>query len=371
MMKVARYIYLSLLLIVVSCVAVGAQEIKCDFCGEVITGQYYTFESGLRVCKSCYDSSPKCALCGAPMKQFREIGGRKVCLRCFDKAFLCDLCGGLITGEYKIFSGDRKVCSDCLRLPEKCVSCGIPLREYHDVYGQKICNYCYRNRDKCYTCGEPILGHFLVYDDDGSKKYCQHCVEVYHHCEVCGAPVGQDSVVLDDDRIICKDCLAKGYYKLEDVIPFKEMALRFMNENLGMTVKHRVEYVLVGKDGLKRENEHGSEDQSGLFVRRNDDFKVLILYGLRKGEIYQVLPHEIAHAWQAENCSLDMDGIDVEGFAEWVSYKFLDQVKYTHKQEGMLKREDVYGRGLRKMLDIEKKGGQQAVFDYITTAGRE
>jgi len=65
-----------------------------------------------------------------------------------------------------------------------------------------------------------------------------------------------------------------------------------------------------------------------------------------------------------------LEAIDAEGFAEWVSYKVLDHVKYTHKREGMLKRDDIYGRGLRRMLDIEKKGGQQAVFDYITTAGR-
>ena len=369
-MRVARHILLPLLLTAVFFVAVGAQEIKCDFCGEVITGEYFTFESGLKVCKSCYDSSPKCALCGVPMKQFREIGGRKVCLRCLEKAFLCDLCGGLITGEYKIFSGDRKVCSDCLGLPEKCVSCGIPLKEYHHVYGQKICDHCYHERDKCHTCSKPILGHFVVYDNDESKKYCQYCMQVYHHCEVCGAPVGQDSVVLDDNRIICKDCLPKGYYKLEDVFPYKETVLKFMEENLGMKVKHRVKYLLVGKDRLNEENKHGSEDQSGLFLRRNDDFKVLILYGLRKGEIYQVLPHEIAHAWQAENCSMNMDGIDAEGFAEWVSYKLLDHLNLGYKQEVMLKRQDVYGKGLRKMLDIEKRGGPEAVFRYMTTAGK-
>jgi len=182
--------------------------------------------------------------------------------------------------------------------------------------------------------------------------------------------VGQDSVLLDDGRIICKDCLPKGYYKLEDVLPFKETVLKFMEENLGMKVKHRVKYLLVGRDRLKEENKHGSEDQSGLFVRKNHDFKVLILYGLRQGEIFQVLPHEIAHAWQAENCGFDLELIDLEGFAEWVSYKFLDHVKFEYKQEVMLKREDVYGKGLRKMLDIEKRGGPEAVFGYITTAGR-
>jgi formylmethanofuran dehydrogenase subunit E len=365
-----KFFLFFLLLVILLSFTANAEEVKCHFCGQVITGDYYVFESGLIVCKKCYQTSPKCALCGLPMKEFRTVGSKKVCLQCYDKAVVCDLCGELILGEYKIFASDRKVCSNCLSLPHKCVGCGIPLKEYHDVYGQKVCDYCYHERDKCYTCEEPILGHLLVYDNDQSKKYCQHCVEVYHHCAVCGAPVGRDSVVLDDDRIICKDCLARGYYKLEDVTPFKEMVLRFMDENLGMTVKHRVKYLLVGKDRLKEENKQGSEDQSGLFVRRNEDFKVLILYGLRQGEIFQVLPHEIAHAWQAENCGFDLEAIDLEGFAEWVSYKFLDNVKFEYKREVMLKREDVYGKGLRKMLEIEKRGGQQAVFQCMTTAGK-
>jgi len=182
--------------------------------------------------------------------------------------------------------------------------------------------------------------------------------------------VGRDSVLLDDRRIICTDCLPKGYYRLADIIPLKETVVRFMEEGLGMRIKHRMEYLLVGKDRLKEENKEGSGDESGLFVRRDDDFKVPILYGLRKGEIYQVLPHEIAHAWQVENCRTDLEAIDAEGFAEWVSYRFLDQVKYSHKQEGMLKRLDVYGKGLRKMLDIERRGGQEAVFKYIKTAGK-
>ncbi len=365
-----RSLFFFLLLVVLLCVTANADEVKCHFCGESITGDYYVFESGLTVCKECYQTSPKCALCGLPMKEFRTVGGKRVCLQCYEKAVICDLCGKLILGEYKIFAGDRKVCSNCLSLPHKCVGCGIPLKEYHDVYGQKVCDDCYHKREKCYTCGEPILGEYLIYDNDQSKRYCLHCVQVYHHCEVCGAPVGRDSVLLDDGRIICKDCLPKGYYKLEDVLPFRETVLKFMEENLGMRVKHRVKYLLVGRDRLKEENKHGSEDQSGLFVRRNDDFKVLILYGLRQGEIFQVLPHEIAHAWQAENCGFDLELIDLEGFAEWVSYRFLDHVKFEYKQEVMLKREDVYGKGLRKMLDIEKRGGPEAVFSYMTTAGK-
>lgn len=366
-----KFLFFSLLLVVLLSVVANCDEIKCHFCGESITGDYYVFESGLTICARCWQTSPKCDLCGVPMKEFRTVGSKKVCLQCYDKTILCDLCGGLVTGEYKIFSGDRKVCSNCLQLPDKCVSCGIHLKEYHDVYGQKICSHCYHQRDKCYTCGKPILGEHLIYDNDQSKRYCLHCVQVCHHCEVCGAPVGRDSVLLDDRRIICKDCLPKGYYKLADVIPFKETVVRFMEESLGMRIKHRMEYLLVGKDRLKEENKEGSGDESGLFVRRNDDFKILILYGLRQGELFQVLPHEIAHAWQVENCRTDLEAIDAEGFAEWVSYRFLDDVDLRYKQEVMLEREDVYGKGLRKMLDIEKRGGPGAVFGYMTVAGKD
>ena len=141
-----RSLFFFLLVVVLLCVTANADEVKCHFCGESITGDYYVFESGLTVCKECYQSSPKCALCSVPMKEFRTVGGKRVCLQCYDKATTCDLCGELILGEYKIFAGDRKVCSNCLSLPHKCVGCGIPLKEYHDVYGQKVCDDCYQKR---------------------------------------------------------------------------------------------------------------------------------------------------------------------------------------------------------------------------------
>ncbi len=63
-----------------------------------------------------------------------------------------------------------------------------------------------------------------------------------------------------------------------------------------------------------------SEDINGLFYRKNDDFNVYVLYGLRKKDLIWVLAHEITHAWQAENCSDRLTTEEREGFAQWVAY---------------------------------------------------
>ena len=50
-----------------------------------------------------------------------------------------------------------------------------------------------------------------------------------------------------------------------------------------------------------------------------------------------------------------------EGFAEWVSYKVLEELGYRSQIAGMKSRKDIYGEGLRIMLKAEKRGGVEEV----------
>jgi len=133
-----------------------------------------------------------------------------------------------------------------------------------------------------------------------------------------------------------------------------------------MKIKHKIKYTLQGQDFIKQKSEGISGDINGLFYRLNDTFEIYILYGLRKKDLYQVIPHEVAHAWVAENCPHNMSLEDAEGFAQWVAYHAMGNFGYRNFRETLLVGNTVYASGLRKMLKIEKRKGIQGVFDYVT-----
>ena len=84
--------------------------------------------------------------------------------------------------------------------------------------------------------------------------------------------------------------------------------------------------------------------------------------GCRGVLFLQVAAHELAHAWQGENCPVLDDTLIHEGFAEWVSYQVLGEYAYAQAQEIMRARSDIYGQGLRRLLDIEASQGVDGVF---------
>ncbi len=75
----------------------------------------------------------------------------------------------------------------------------------------------------------------------------------------------------------------------------------------------------------------------------------------------EVMSHEFAHAWQSEHCHDNLPPEIQEGFAEWVAYKLLEGWGCWKRIDRMLRREDLYGRGLRIMLQWEQMEGQAGV----------
>jgi hypothetical protein len=100
----------------------------------------------------------------------------------------------------------------------------------------------------------------------------------------------------------------------------------------------------------------------GLYARRGIRRGIYIQTGLPRMLFLQVAAHEFAHAWQGENCPLLDDPLVHEGFAEWVAYRVLGDYGYAHGQERMCSRTDIYGQGLRQILDIEVSQGLEGVF---------
>lgn len=91
--------------------------------------------------------------------------------------------------------------------------------------------------------------------------------------------------------------------------------------------------------------------------------KIYIEYGLPTAKIYEVMAHEYTHAWQIYNCPKDQESLLIEGFAEWIAYKY--SLGRTAGSTFARKDETVYGKGLEFLLDLEANSGEQAVIDYV------
>jgi hypothetical protein len=362
MRKISFIIILFILTIAIQSIA----DQKCALCGKTITGQYYRFEDGSIYCMDCMNNKTKCAICGKPSNSTVLIDNKQICPKCLAGLKRCSFCNRPIAGDYTAFPELGLIlCDKCSKTIPRCDICGKPDKNLIRAGNKHICRSCYNKSAFCYICGSPIDGEYTWFDGDSTKKYCQNCINKYPRCACCGAPAGKDSHKLNDGRILCNDCYREGYFDVDKVRVIKNNILEYLKSGLGMTIEGKIRYTLQGQDFIKSQSEGISGDLNGLFYRQNNDLEIYVLYGLRQKDLYQVISHEIAHAWASDNCRLNLTLEEAEGFAQWVAYYTLRHFNYTAFSQTLLEGDTVYSRGLKKMLEIEKKGGRDAVFKYL------
>ncbi|UCC78809.1 MAG: protein DA1 [Candidatus Zixiibacteriota bacterium] len=364
-MKSARYIILAVCLAGFAVIALHA-AVKCDICGKGIEGKYITGPDNISYCWDCYTKYPACSVCGKIYKSLITVDDRKVCSDCYASLKKCDICGKAIMGSYSIYPElGIDVCSDCEKTCPRCDACNRPARKLNRIGYAMLCIDCAAKTSRCYSCGDALLGNFKYFENDESKKYCTKCVSDYKSCADCGAPSGPRGQKLDDGRYLCPDCRREAIFNPSLITPVKTDVLAYLSDGLNMGIKHRIEYSVRDKKFLEKKSKGLSEDINGLFYRKDDDFNVYVLYGLRKKDLIWVLAHEITHAWQAENCSDKLTTEEREGFAQWVAYRTARNFGYHQYAENMRAGESIYSSGLNRMIELEKNGGINAVFAYI------
>ena len=352
--------------IVILLAAVASPTINCSLCGKPITGKYVKFDDGSVYCMDCMQKYPHCFKCGKPSNATTTIDGKVVCRDCLTTLPRCDFCNKPLVGNYITYPElNMKLCNECAATVPRCDICNKPDKDLITVGSKHICRSCYAKSDFCYICGEPIKGEFMWFDGDNTKKYCESCVRAYPQCASCGAPVGKYGKKLEDGRVLCPDCYKAGVFQAATVSAIKQRILDYLASEFSMTLNHKVRYTLQGQDFIKQKSNGALGDLNGLFYCRNSDFQIYVLYGLRKKDLYQVIPHEIAHAWAMENCRDYLTQEESEGFAQWIAYYTLRHFGYKDFSESLLKGDNVYARGLRLMMDIERRHGRTAVFDSL------
>jgi hypothetical protein len=277
-----------------------------------------------------------------------------------------------------------------------------------------ICEQCYHHRLRCAACGAQVGAQAFTPEGD-SRFYCRECFEQYPHCDTCDRPVVARRVpsteyrvpseanseapldtrysVLSTGRNLCDRCRSTAVTDPNAAHALYGRVKAALSRQIGMSLREPCQLKLVSRDqivslvdsSLPYNLDAGSRGRCfGLFMRQGAHRAIYIESGLPQIVLLEVLAHEYAHAWQSENCHTGDRGHrqsptptpasgyprppipDIqEGFAEWVAYKLLQHWGCRRRSDRMLRRDDLYGRGLKLVLAWETEGGVPEVFRRV------
>ncbi|HEX8983159.1 MAG TPA: hypothetical protein VF792_10345 [Ktedonobacterales bacterium] len=303
-----------------------------------------------------------------------------------EAARFCHLCGNQVVGRYYQYTNGLTVCSPCEQTAPRCARCHAPTAAGAVISrkGVLLCARCNRDVFHCDTCSEPILAAWYSFqeliDSPKQRRYCAPCVQNRPRCDLCHAPTGDGAVTLTDGQYRCALCasdLVIGepairlvYTAAIDALahivneplrqapPLEVVSRRRMGETRRAFARE------AGRLPSPHEEDGASRHVLGFFVRAQGKPTIYVEAGLTNGLLLGTLAHELGHAWQSEQLGPAANGVDTlvsEGFAEWVAYHTMLARGIHTLASRAREREDVYGRGLERLLEIERKRGRDAV----------
>lgn len=297
----------------------------------------------------------------------------------------CHLCGQLLAGRYYTYDTGLVCCSACHASRLRCARCNLPLddralaRARANPAGEpSLCGSCQRSTPRCASCNRHIVGTWYTFDElvppPAVRRFCEHCVKSRPRCDLCRAPVSAGAAPLDDGQYRCALCAGdmvlgndpvRAVYK-EALAAFARVVERPLSQLPRVEVVGRLQMGEVRRKYERTSNGtgailSGSHHILGYFVRSHGVSTIYVERGLPRPLLLGTLAHELGHAWQAEHAPGVRDPLLCEGFAEWVAHHALIASGLRPVAARATRRDDLYGKGLRHMLHLERTGGPTAV----------
>lgn len=294
----------------------------------------------------------------------------------------CHVCGAALDARYYRYEHGFTVCASCQTTRPHCARCGVPVtdgeRGHHGVVsgarGALLCRRCLRTAPRCACCGEPIAQTWYTFEEllppASVRRYCEHCVREQPRCDICRAPVPRSATMLADGQYRCVLCATEMVRDEAEVRAVYDESLRLAQRSADVRPRVVPTLIVVGRRQMgevRRRFPHaepdgaGSQHILGFFVREGSATSIYVEMGLPRPLLLGTLAHELAHAWQVEVAPEVSDPILREGFAEWVAHHVLVAGGHRPVAARATRRDDLYGRGLRHFLGVERSSGRRAV----------
>ena len=321
----------------------------------------------------------------------------------------CHLCGQRIAGQYVQYTTGLIVCQRCELTAPRCTRCHVPVQAKgasRSRRGVLLCGSCARSVNHCASCAEPILEVWYRFEEllpaPEPRHFCAACVRDKPRCDLCLAPVGPRSVTLTDGQYRCGLCatdLVIGepairlvytdaleamtgivVAPLRRVPPLEVVSRRRMGEirrayapDASQTAGRMPAMPARGGPNAQTGDATATgRHLLGFYVRSQGKPVIYVEAGLTRGLLLGTLAHELGHAWQAEQLGAGASSLDPllsEGFAEWVAYTTLLARSLRTLAARARERQDDYGRGLNRFLEIERVRGRPAALQ-VARSGR-
>lgn len=302
-------------------------------------------------------------------------------------ARFCHLCGEPLAGRVLSNPQGLTWCIRCQATRPHCKLCHTPLddgaiarRALQDDTSVPLCAYCLRVTPHCQTCRAPLVQSWYTFEEltpaIPERRYCPTCVRSNPRCDICRVPAPRGSMPLDDGQYRCAGCAAEMVADDEAIRAMYEVALTLCADIIAEPLREKPALAVVTRlqmGEIRLKQEHGgagsitettpSPHVVGYFVRAKGKATIYIERRLPRSMLIGTLAHEIGHAWQTERAPELRDPLVCEGFAEWVAHHALVARDLLPLAARSTRREDVYGRGLRLLLQIERVSGRAAVLD--------
>jgi len=299
---------------------------------------------------------------------------------CFSQNIYCSMCGSLINGKY-YQCGNLIICENCFNNLPKCSTCGLPVKEYKIVNEKIYCLNCLKQLYFCFYCNNPITGQACCVKskiNDKTYYFCKNCYynNKGHACFACGI-IFRTSTMLKDGRYICNECLKQSVTNTAQIQNIYSQVINLVYNKIAIKPNKIPVLNIVSKQKLDLLNKN-SDDKLGTYYSQkkflemgnykkelSSDSEIYILSHIPLCILKWVIAHEYAHSWFFDNTKREFTKEQTEGFAEWVAYKIMDSEKDKIIINTMLKRNDIYGKGLKKMIELEKKIGINGIINYF------
>lgn len=311
----------------------------------------------------------------------------------------CHLCGRRLVGRFVRYETGLKVCNACETTRPRCARCAVPLSDgtitgargsAGSLAGPALCAECAKAAPRCAACKQAILGTFYTFEGlmpgSGDRTFCARCVQSRPRCDLCSAPVMERAAPVADGQWRCGLCATEMVLGEEAVQRvYREATAAFARVVGGrLNETPRLEEVNRREMGALRQryghtNGHassglrpgavgadaGGHHVLGYFVYSHGKGAIYVERALPRPMLLGTLAHELGHAWQAERAPGLRDLLLCEGFAEWVAHRVLVAAGLHSAAAHATRRDDIYGRGLRHFLDLERAQGRAAVLATI------
>lgn len=293
------------------------------------------------------------------------------------KSHFCHICGRPLGSQFYRYAQGMVVCVTCQASRPKCVGCGVPLPiAHHSAPDGGLCAACLRTASRCACCGDPITQTWHTFEEllppDRERRFCERCMTHRPRCDICRAPVPPGAVTLPDGQFRCSMCATDLVLGDAAVRAVYTEALSRARQSAGIQPVNVPELAVVGRRKMGDVRRHfaahmpegaGGQHILGFFVREHGVSTIFVELGLPRPLLLGTLAHELAHAWQAEAAPDVADPLVREGFAEWVAHRVLVSARQRRVAALATRRDDLYGRGLRHFLGIERDTGPASVLE--------